>query len=65
MIATYNKKTIQPTMHTPLKTTNLLFAKKDQIKSLIDFGIVMTFKYQNPSKKELYEFEIDPGKDLE
>ena len=42
-----------------------LIAKKDQIKSLIDFGIVMTFKYQNPSKKELYEFEIDPGKDLE
>lgn len=42
-----------------------LIAKKDQIKSLIDFGIVMTFKYQNPSQKELYEFEIDPGKDLE
>ena len=47
------------------KVIKELLAKKDQIKNLIDFGIVMTFIYQNPGKKELYEFQIDPGKELE
>lgn len=47
------------------KVIKELVAKKDQIKNLIDFGIVMTFRYQNPSGKELYDFQINPAKDLE
>ena len=39
--------------------------KKNQIKNLIDFKIVMTFKYlHEPSKEVLHEFQIKPWSDL-